>query len=41
MVVGAAIILAAAALAFLGLPADEPAVVEPAAEGDIVPAVAA
>ena len=41
MVVGAAIILAAAALAFLGLPADEPVVVQPAAEGDIVPAVAA
>jgi hypothetical protein len=41
MVVGAVIILAAAALAFLGLPADEPAFVEPAADGEIVPAVAA
>jgi EmrB/QacA subfamily drug resistance transporter len=41
MIVGAVIILAAAALAFLGLPADEPALVEPAADGDIVPAVAA
>jgi EmrB/QacA subfamily drug resistance transporter len=41
MVVGAVIILVAAALAFVGLPADEPLLVEPAAEGDIVPAVAA
>ncbi|HZQ79806.1 MAG TPA: MFS transporter [Acidimicrobiia bacterium] len=41
MVVGAVIILAAAALAFFGLPADEPAFVEPALDGDIVPAVAA
>ena len=41
MVVGTVIILAAAALAYFGLPADEPAIVAPAPEGDIVPAVAA
>jgi hypothetical protein len=41
MVVGAGIILLAAVLAFVGLPADEPLSLAPAADGDIVPAVAA
>src|SRR5439155_1246004 len=40
-VVGAGIILFAAVLAFVGLPADEPLPVAPAADGDIMPAVAA
>lgn len=41
MVVGAVIILGAAVLAFVGLPADEPLVVAPAGDDEIVPAVAA
>jgi uncharacterized membrane protein len=41
MVVGAGIILVAAVLALVGLPADEPVPVAPAADGDIIPAVAA
>jgi EmrB/QacA subfamily drug resistance transporter len=40
MVVGAGIILLAAALAFVGLPADDPAPVTEAADGDILPAAA-
>jgi uncharacterized membrane protein len=36
MVVGAGIILVAAVLAFVGLPADEPVPVAPALEGDII-----
>ena len=41
MVVGAGIILAAAVLALVGLPADEPAIVAPVTDGEVVPAVAA
>ncbi|MCA1841619.1 MAG: MFS transporter, partial [Actinobacteria bacterium] len=41
MVVGAGIILVAAVLAFVGLPADEPVAVAPVGEGDVIPAVAA
>jgi len=41
MVVGAGIILLAAVLAFVGLPADEPLPVAVAADADVVPAVAA
>jgi hypothetical protein len=41
MVVGAGIILVAAVLALVGLPADEPIPLTPAADGDIIPAVAA
>jgi hypothetical protein len=41
MVVGAAIILLAAVLAFVGLPADEPLPVELGVDGDLIPAVAA
>lgn len=40
MVVGAGIILLAAALAFVGLPADDPAPVVEAADGDVVAAAA-
>jgi fucose permease len=41
MVVGAGIILVAAVLAFKGLPADEPLVVAPVGDDDVLPAVAA